>query len=114
MELETIDIPRLAETGYLLTLLGLRAFRILIIVLVAWFFIRLMKAVSRRIVEKAQDDDHSTQSEREKRAETLAQVVKFASQVFAVTIGSFMVLREMGLNITPLLTGAGIAGVALG
>jgi small-conductance mechanosensitive channel len=114
MDLEAIDIPRLSETRYLLTLLGIRGFRILVIVLVAWVFIRLMKALSRRIVERAQEDDHATQSEREKRAETLAQVVKFASQIFAVTIGTFMVLRELGLNITPLLTGAGIAGVALG
>jgi moderate conductance mechanosensitive channel len=112
--MEGIDIPKLGETKYLITLVSIRGVKVLVIILVVYIFIRLMRMVSRKIIEYTQDDDHTTQSDREKRAETLAQILNASSRIFAITIGAFMVLRELDFNITPLLTGAGIAGVALG
>ncbi len=108
------DTLQTDQAQYLVRLFLGRGARILITVVIVLAFIRLMKIVSRKIIDYSQDDDHTTPSEREKRAETLAQVLMLTSEVFAVTIGLFMVLRELGMNITPLLTGAGIAGVALG
>jgi small conductance mechanosensitive channel len=109
-DLESLFGDQETVTGMLV----FRGLRILLIVLMVALFIRLMRTVSRKIVQYSQDEDHTTQSEREKRAETLAQIIGAASHIFGYTIGLFMILRELGLNIAPLLTGAGIAGVALG
>jgi small-conductance mechanosensitive channel len=111
---DVIDLGRLNEVKYLVSVLLFRGTKIILVLLLAWVFIRLMKVVSRRIVAMAQDDDPTTMSDREKNAETIAHVVNAVSKIFAVTISFFMILRELGFNITPLLTGAGIAGVAIG
>ncbi len=52
--------------------------------------------------------------ERRKRAQTLASVVRRALAALIWTIAILMVLRELDVDITPVLTGAGIVGVALG
>lgn len=49
-----------------------------------------------------------------KRAETLAGVLVATAQVVIIAVTSFMLLSEMGLNITPILTGVGVAGIAIG
>jgi small-conductance mechanosensitive channel len=48
------------------------------------------------------------------RARTLARVIRSTALVIIVTIAGLMILVELRLDITPLIAGAGIAGVALG
>ena len=48
------------------------------------------------------------------RARTLARVVRSTALVIVVTVAGLMILVELGLDIAPLIAGAGIAGVALG
>lgn len=48
------------------------------------------------------------------RARTLLPLLRTTVLVVLVTIALLMVLSEIGLNIAPLLAGAGIAGVAVG
>jgi len=48
------------------------------------------------------------------RARTLARVVRSTALVIVVTVAGLMILVEVGLDIAPLIAGAGIAGVALG
>lgn len=48
------------------------------------------------------------------RAKTLTRVVHSTALVAMATIAGLMILRELGLDITPLIAGAGVAGVALG
>ncbi|HYU80280.1 MAG TPA: mechanosensitive ion channel domain-containing protein, partial [Vicinamibacterales bacterium] len=52
--------------------------------------------------------------ERRKRAQTLASVVRRALAVLIWTTAILMVLRELDVDITPVLTGAGIVGLAIG
>jgi small-conductance mechanosensitive channel len=49
-----------------------------------------------------------------KRGDTLVGVLTGVGRVFIVIIGIMMILSEVGLAITPVLAGFGIAGVALG
>ena len=49
-----------------------------------------------------------------KRANTLTAVLVTAGQVFVIGMAVFMVLSELGINIAPVLAGAGVAGIALG
>jgi small conductance mechanosensitive channel len=49
-----------------------------------------------------------------KRADTLSSVLIAAGQVFIIVIAAFIVLSELGINIGPILAGAGIVGIAIG
>ena len=88
--------------------------KIVLIVIGAWIVARATRLAGKRIIEYTQDDDPATKSEREKRAETLVHIVKNAIKVFIYIVASFMILREIGVDIAPLLAGVGIAGLAIG
>jgi small-conductance mechanosensitive channel len=53
-------------------------------------------------------------SEEVQRARTLARVMHSTALVAMAIMGGLMILRELGLDITPLIAGAGVVGVALG
>lgn len=50
----------------------------------------------------------------ERREKTLHDIIGTALRVFIWIFASLMILQELGVDITPLIAGAGIAGVALG
>ena len=52
--------------------------------------------------------------ERRKRAQTLASVVRRALSALIWTTAILIVLRELDVDITPVLAGAGIVGLAIG
>ncbi len=84
---------------------------ILIGVAAAFKFIRM---VGEKIIHYTEDDDRLSVSEREKRAQTLVNIISHTSQIIVIVIAVLMICREFGVNVTPLLTGAGIIGVAVG
>ncbi len=49
-----------------------------------------------------------------KRTQTLGAVLTATIGVIIAIVATFMILAEIGINITPLLAGAGIAGIAIG
>lgn len=88
--------------------------RILVMALVLWFFLAAVRSIGRRIISFVEDDDPTTKNEREKRAETLVRILNGAARAVALLVLLYVVLRELGVNVTPLLAGAGIAGIAIG
>lgn len=68
---------------------------------------RLIRIACGRILK-------SGPGERDMRVQTLVRLMDTTLRVILVGAAFLMALREVGLDITPLLTGAGIAGVALG
>jgi len=73
-----------------------------------------MKLVSRAVRKAVDDGNDQTTSDAERRAETLGSVLNNTARVLAVIFFLLMALQEFGVNIGPLVAGAGIAGVALG
>jgi len=69
--------------------------------------------ICRNIVRRVEDDDHATLSEREKRARTLASVFNNFVLVVVGIVVVFLALQELGVNVLPLLAGAGLAGFAI-
>lgn len=55
-----------------------------------------------------------TSARRAQRARTLASVLKSLTTGFIGVLVALVVLGELGINIGPLIAGAGIAGVAIG
>jgi len=88
--------------------------RIILIIVGAWIVSRATKMASKKIIKYTEDDDPTTKSEREKRAETLIHILRNAIKVFVYVIAMFMILKEVGVDIAPLLAGVGIAGLAIG
>jgi small conductance mechanosensitive channel len=52
--------------------------------------------------------------ERDKRARTLGSIVNTVATGLIVGTAGILVLNEIGVNVAPVLTGAGIAGIAIG
>lgn len=60
------------------------------------------------------DAPASETAERKKRATTITRMLSLLVTVVVMSISILIVLREVGIDITPILTGAGIAGLAVG
>lgn len=56
----------------------------------------------------------SQEERRQSRIHTLASVAKSAAGIFVWTWATIAILTTIGVNVTPLLASAGVAGVALG
>jgi small-conductance mechanosensitive channel len=110
-----VDItPALDAVGDWLLSHGIR---ILVIIGLAYLFYMIVKVLAPPILErlvKARGTGRRARSEHAKRAQTLSSVVTQAAAIFIVIIALFMILSEVGLDITPLLAGAGVAGIAIG
>ncbi len=104
----------LAKTGGLKQWLLSHGIRILFIIIGYISIVFLVKFLTKKFVRLVEDENRSTRNEREKRAETIASIINTTSWIFFGIIVLFMILREFSFNLTPLLTGAGVAGVAIG
>ena len=75
---------------------------------------KLISLLGKKVIQATEDSDREHTSEREKRAQPLVNILTHTGQIIIIIVAALMVLRELGINITPLLTGAGIVGVAIG
>lgn len=73
-----------------------------------------VKLVTRAVRRAVDDGNDEVTSDSERRAETLGSVLTNAARVLVVAFFLLMTLQEFGVNIGPLVAGAGVAGVALG
>ncbi len=90
--------------------------RILLIIIGAWFLGQLLRLLLTRLpmfISK-REGTLAERLEREKRVTTLSRILGWTITTVMVGIACLMVLRELGVNITPILTGAGIVGLAVG
>jgi small conductance mechanosensitive channel len=85
---------------------------ILLVVILMWIALKLARKLSTRFIQFVvrQKDD----GEFRKRTETLGAMVKCALVFVIVAVGTMMVLRQLGIDIGPILAAAGIVGLAVG
>ncbi|MDD5558794.1 mechanosensitive ion channel family protein [Candidatus Methylomirabilis sp.] len=88
--------------------------RLAIIVAGSLMLVRLLKLASDRVARAVAVEGADQVSEREKRALTLAGIVKTVGTTVIVIIATMMGLGEIGLDITPIIAGAGVVGLAVG
>lgn len=88
--------------------------RILVIVVLTYALGRIIAATARRLEDEMAQIAAPDMTERLKRARTLSRLVQNALTVLVVSIATLMVLRELRVDIMPILTGAGIVGLAVG
>ncbi len=87
--------------------------RIAVIIVLAFFVFKAVKGFLGRLERRLRMED-SQAGRSAHRSHTLVGVMHGAFSIGIWTVTSFMVLDEIGLALGPLLTGAGIAGIAIG
>ena len=88
--------------------------RIAIIGILAYLVIRIGSAAGRRFEREMSRGTGLDVIERTKRAQTLSRLIQRTLAIVVSGISVLMVLRELRVDITPVLTGAGILGLAIG
>lgn len=80
----------------------------------AWVLVRVLRKLIRRIEVIADDGDPTVTSELEKRAMTLSRILRQTVLVLVWGVAGMAILAELGVDLKPILAGAGIAGLAVG
>jgi len=88
--------------------------RILALLLLAFVVVRTLSAVIVRAENELEVGSGLDALERRKRAQTIARLLRGALTGLIWTTAALIVLRELDVDITPVLTGAGIVGLAIG
>lgn len=90
-------------------------FTILIILISTWVLSRFLKNIVTKVVRRMiPRHAFASPSEEKKREDTLITIIKNFLGIFIWIAAVLGILYEIGVPIAPLLTGAGILGVAVG
>jgi small-conductance mechanosensitive channel len=88
--------------------------RIAVIVVLAAITVRIVAALSYRAEQDLVVGTDIAAQERRKRTQTIASLVRTSVSTLIWSMAVLMILRELDIDITPVLTGAGIVGLAVG
>jgi small-conductance mechanosensitive channel len=86
--------------------------RLLVIFILAVFLIRVLRAVTLRLVQIAKSPTRSGQM-REQQTRTLADLLHSLGGTVVIVIAVLMAMRILGFDIAPALATAGVVSVAL-
>jgi small conductance mechanosensitive channel len=89
--------------------------RIVVILVVLWILTRFLRTaltrLERLLIRKEED---ALPSGAVKRAETIGRLLRQAVLIALWTLGILMILNQLGIEISPILAGLGVAGLAFG
>ncbi len=88
--------------------------RVLLIILLAYAATRVMSVFVSRLEADLAVGEGPAVLERAKRARTMGALLRKVANTAVGAVAILMVLQELNVNIVPVLTGAGIAGLAVG
>jgi small conductance mechanosensitive channel len=88
--------------------------RIVVVITLAWLVMRVADIIVNRLERQAGVGTGPQALENAKRIRTLGNLVEYVVGIFVMGAATLMVLRELNLDITPVLAGAGVLGLAVG
>ena len=89
--------------------------KIVVIAVVAWItYIVLSRIVRRAVKISVVRDQGMTEEAETKRENTLIRIFNGAIRIIMILIALLMILQEVGIEIGPILAGAGVVGLAVG
>lgn len=86
--------------------------RVVGIWLLAWLGLRTVTLIASRIEISVDDHDDSVTTLRERRGQTIAQLLRSVGRVVIITMAILLTFNVF-INIAPILAGAGILGLAI-
>jgi small-conductance mechanosensitive channel len=106
-----VGLDPTALTGWLLG----PGLRVGVIALLTYLFVRIVAVAAQRLEDTMSGEATAAEVvERFKRARTLSRLVRNGLTALVVGVAFLMVLREIDVDVMPVLTGAGIVGLAVG
>ncbi len=102
--------PALEKAGSWLLTSGLQIFLILVLVMVGVKVASFLAAKMVHFITRSHEDD----LEMQKRADTLSSIIRYGLHACIFVMAGMMVLKELGIEIGPILATAGVAGLAIG
>ncbi len=90
---------------------------IILVIIISFLVYNILKLLIPQMVErsiKMRGKGRIAREEMAKRSQTLSGIFISLTQITVILVAIFTVLSELGINITPLLASAGIAGIAIG
>jgi len=90
---------------------------ILAISIVSYLVYQVLRVAIPEIVERSvrvRGKGRHAREELRKRSQTLSSILVSTAGIIIAIVATFMVLSEVGVNIAPLLAGAGVIGIAIG
>jgi len=113
MDLEQYLLNYLAQVNWESVVAA--SLRILLILLLIWLVMRFVKLLLNRMEQRLiRHSEGVAPGEVEKRAETIVRLLRRGLLTILWLTGALMILRELGVEIGPLLASAGIVGLAIG
>lgn len=92
--------------------------KVLIVLALGLVLLKLVNWGSKRLVahtlRQPHDSGEAIARERQKRAETLVGILKKSCVIVIWVFVAMLVLMQVGVNVAPLIAGAGIVGLAVG
>jgi len=91
--------------------------RILLVLFLAWLGMFILKKILRQLEQKLLEHGSTggePPSESEKRVETLIRLVRQAALILLWVTTLLILLKEIGIDVAPVLASAGIVGLAVG
>lgn len=92
--------------------------QILLVVIILFVALKLlsffMKRLSKFTINRTKHDATKDTAEAEKRVNTLLGIITTIGKVIIWVTAIMMLLKELGIDIAPILAGAGIIGLAVG
>ena len=82
--------------------------------IVLWLYRSLVARLKKVILKRTQASHHESREEKEKRVNTLINILRQAGGIVIWIIFILIILREVNLDIGPILASAGIVGLAVG
>src|SRR5271157_2877772 len=92
---------------------GTRGLRVLVVALLAFIFLRTLKAFTNKLIQLAKSPTRSAQM-REQQTRTIAGVVYSFGVAVIVAIAILIALPEFGFTVTPVEAAAAFASLAFG
>lgn len=106
-----MDFSDLMREIYSIELLK-SGFHIAVVIVLGWIALKMAKRVSHglvRFVTRQKEDE-----EFQKRTKTLGEVIRYVIVLIIFAVTTMTILKELGIDIGPILAAAGIAGLAIG
>lgn len=91
--------------------------RILLVIVLLWVGMTVARALLRRLEYRLIQHGaakHELPTESKKRAETLVRLLRQGVTIILWVLGALIVLREVGVEIAPILASVGVASLAVG
>lgn len=93
---------------------GARLVRIVGILVGAYILLRIIGLAALHLERLVEGTESGVLSEAQRRARTLGKIINSIGYVLVIGVSAMLILDQFGINIMPIITGAGIAGLAVG